>query len=122
MDSRYVLFYNDGLPIYRDRELSPKVGGDNDFMKNLLRSRRIIWMVPLIVCGAFLIWRILPPPGVKVVSHPKRATDVDSIVIFKEVTSAAGLSFRHWCGDSGEFFFPEVMGSGIALIDFDRDG
>ena len=34
----------------------------------------------------------------------------------------AGLSFRHWCGDSGTYFVPESMGSGIALLDYDRDG
>ncbi|HZN32728.1 MAG TPA: CRTAC1 family protein [Pirellulaceae bacterium] len=41
---------------------------------------------------------------------------------FEDFTDKSGLNFRHWCGDGGKYFFPEVMGSGIGLIDFDRDG
>src|SRR5205823_979152 len=41
---------------------------------------------------------------------------------FEEITARSGVNFRHWCGDSGKYFFPEVMGSGIALFDYDRDG
>jgi hypothetical protein len=41
---------------------------------------------------------------------------------FEDITETSGLDFRHWCGDGGKYFFPEVMGSGIGLIDYDRDG
>jgi len=40
---------------------------------------------------------------------------------FAEVSSDSGFDFQHWCGDGGKFFFPEVMGSGIALFDYNRD-
>ncbi len=30
--------------------------------------------------------------------------------------------FRHMPGVSGEFYFPEIMGSGVGLIDYDGDG
>ena len=40
---------------------------------------------------------------------------------FEEITARSGVDFQHWCGDGGKFFFPEVMGSGIALLDYDRD-
>jgi hypothetical protein len=33
-----------------------------------------------------------------------------------------GIDFLHTCGDGGKYFFPEVIGSGIALLDYDRDG
>jgi len=40
---------------------------------------------------------------------------------FEEITFRSGVDFQHWCGDGGKYFFPEVMGSGIALLDYDRD-
>lgn len=41
---------------------------------------------------------------------------------FEEVASDAGLSFVHDAGPIGDYFFPQIMGSGVALIDFDGDG
>jgi hypothetical protein len=41
---------------------------------------------------------------------------------FSDVTQSAGLNFRHVSGARGEFRFPEIMGAGGALIDYDRDG
>lgn len=40
---------------------------------------------------------------------------------FADETAESGLDFQHWCGDGGKFFFPEVMGSGVALLDYNRD-
>jgi hypothetical protein len=42
--------------------------------------------------------------------------------VFEDVTADSGVDFLHWCGDGGKYFFPEVMGSGIALLDYDCDG
>jgi hypothetical protein len=91
-------------------------------MRNLFDSRRLIWWVALVACGGLLLWRVFPRPVANVASRPKLATEVDSTPLFEEVTSVAGLNFRHWCGDSGTYFVPESMGSGIALLDYDRDG
>ena len=41
---------------------------------------------------------------------------------FQEVPQAAGLNFWHFSGATGEFYFPEAVGSGAALLDFDGDG
>jgi hypothetical protein len=41
---------------------------------------------------------------------------------FRDVTVEAGLNFQHFTGATGEFFMPEIMGSGCALFDYDRDG
>ncbi|MEO0812779.1 MAG: hypothetical protein AAFY60_07945, partial [Myxococcota bacterium] len=41
---------------------------------------------------------------------------------FVEVTESAGLRFVHRSGARGELHYPEVMGAGVGLIDFDRDG
>ena len=39
-----------------------------------------------------------------------------------DVTESSGLEFEHFNGMSGALYFPEMMGSGVALIDYDGDG
>ncbi|HEX6203767.1 MAG TPA: CRTAC1 family protein, partial [Thermoanaerobaculia bacterium] len=41
---------------------------------------------------------------------------------FADVTAAAGVDFHHFNGMTGELDFPEMMGPGVALFDFDGDG
>ena len=41
---------------------------------------------------------------------------------FREVAAETGLQFHHFTGATGEFYMPEIMGSGVALFDYDRDG
>jgi hypothetical protein len=43
-------------------------------------------------------------------------------VPFTEVSTAAGLQFRHFTGATGEKLLPETMGSGAAFFDADGDG
>jgi hypothetical protein len=42
--------------------------------------------------------------------------------IFSERAAELGLDFVHFNGMSGEFYFPEMMGPGGALFDYDNDG
>ena len=42
--------------------------------------------------------------------------------IFSEVASVYGLRFSHFNGMSGEIYFPEMVGGGVALFDYDNDG
>ncbi len=42
--------------------------------------------------------------------------------LFRDATAEAGLNFQHFAGATGEFFMPEIMGSGCALFDYDNDG
>jgi len=43
-------------------------------------------------------------------------------LVFQDITAEAGLSgFRHITGANGEKYFPEAMGAGIALIDYNGD-
>lgn len=42
--------------------------------------------------------------------------------VFVDVAEQAGLRFRHFNGATGEFYFPEIMGGGCALLDYDNDG
>jgi hypothetical protein len=46
----------------------------------------------------------------------------ESNVQFKDVTTEAGIQFRHVHGGSGEKYFVETMGSGAAFLDYDNDG
>jgi hypothetical protein len=42
--------------------------------------------------------------------------------LFVDVTESSGLDFEHFNGMSGALYFPEMMGAGVALIDYDGDG
>ena len=42
--------------------------------------------------------------------------------IFSEVAKQVGIDFHLVNGMSGEFYYPEVIGAGVALFDFDNDG
>jgi hypothetical protein len=41
---------------------------------------------------------------------------------FRDVAAETGLRFQHFTGATGQFYLPEIMGSGVALIDYDGDG
>jgi hypothetical protein len=41
---------------------------------------------------------------------------------FHEVAGETGLRFQHFTGATGQFYLPEIMGSGVALLDYDGDG
>jgi len=42
--------------------------------------------------------------------------------VFREISKEVGLNFQHFTGATGEHFMPEIMGSGVALFDYDNDG
>ncbi|MEL7450315.1 MAG: VCBS repeat-containing protein, partial [Pseudomonadota bacterium] len=42
--------------------------------------------------------------------------------LFEDVAEAVNINFEHFAGVSGRYYFPEIMGSGVALADFDGDG
>ena len=42
--------------------------------------------------------------------------------VFRDASLETGLIFHHVNGAAGEFYLPEIMGAGAALIDFDDDG
>jgi len=41
---------------------------------------------------------------------------------FVEAAAETGLHFQHFTGATGQFYLPEIMGSGVALLDYDGDG
>ena len=42
--------------------------------------------------------------------------------VFRESARELGLDFHHFIGATGEFHLPEIMGSGVGLLDYDGDG
>jgi hypothetical protein len=83
-------------------------------------------------CGTFplrttsnRLWRRIPVAalaltlgGCRESIDPGRATRA----LFVDATEEAGLRFVHANGMSGEKYFCEVVGAGLALLDYDRDG
>lgn len=61
-----------------------------------------------------------PPPP----SHANSGANsgVPAGDLFTEAAQASGLDFVHFNGMSGEFYFPEIVGAGGALFDYDNDG
>ncbi len=51
-----------------------------------------------------------------------RPNKTASPVWLVDATDETGLRFEHTTGATGQFFFPEIMGSGCALLDYDNDG
>ncbi len=43
-------------------------------------------------------------------------------VMFTDITQQAGIRFAHTNGAFGEKLLPETMGSGVAFLDYDKDG
>jgi enediyne biosynthesis protein E4 len=42
--------------------------------------------------------------------------------VFTDRTKEAGIDFFHFNGMTGAHYYPEVIGSGVALFDYDNDG
>jgi hypothetical protein len=53
---------------------------------------------------------------------PAAAPRPSGPVAFTDVTSEAGISFRHNSGAFGKKYLPETMGAGAAFLDYDNDG
>ena len=58
----------------------------------------------------------LPPSGGS--ARPQAAAGA----LFVEAAAASGLTFTHVNGAAGQYYMPELMGAGVALIDYDNDG
>jgi enediyne biosynthesis protein E4 len=50
------------------------------------------------------------------------ATRPSGPIEFTDVTSQAGIHFKHNTGAFGKKYLPETMGSGVCFIDYDNDG
>jgi enediyne biosynthesis protein E4 len=53
---------------------------------------------------------------------PEKPSKRHSGPVFRDVAAEVGLKHSHFIGSTGQYYLPEIMGSGAALIDFDNDG
>ena len=53
---------------------------------------------------------------------PKSPSWSEVAPIFAERAKQSGLDFSHQSGAEGQYYFPEIMGPGGALLDYDNDG
>src|SRR5436309_2161579 len=75
------------------------------------------WRVVGVSCGVTALlaagWRSV---------EVARGRRVDNALVFEDVAKATGLGFQHFIGATGAYDPPEIMGSGVALLDYDGDG
>ncbi len=87
---------------------------------------RIFWASRLEIFEAALFLAIAVAPGCD--SHGSRPPNSPAIEPaagppwFVEASEEKGLSFTHDPGKLGNYFMPEIIGSGAALFDFNNDG
>jgi hypothetical protein len=60
--------------------------------------------------------------GLVLIAAAPAFRDTPGLVMFRDVTAAAGITFRHDNAASSEKYLIETMGAGAAWIDFDGDG
>ena len=53
---------------------------------------------------------------------PRPSPDDGPAIRFRDLAASSGVSFNHVAGFTDMHYFPEVMGGGVAWIDFDQDG
>jgi len=69
------------------------------------------------ILKAYLAWSSLPLQKRALPKSNSRQPD-----IFRDVAAESGLDFHHFNGATGEYYMPEIMGAGVALLDYDNDG
>ena len=48
-------------------------------------------------------------------------TSEPPLTVFEDMAASTGLDFTHYSGATGNYYMPEIMGAGIALLDYDGD-
>jgi hypothetical protein len=52
----------------------------------------------------------------------QRAKAAPAQELFVDATDSSGIRFQHVNGRNGEFYYPEIIGSGVAVFDYNNDG
>ena len=83
-----------------------------------MTSRRAGWCLSILVLLASACHRPAAdaPPGGAAAPAAERTE------WFTDVAKSAGIDFVHFNGMSGSLYYPEIMGPGVALFDYDNDG
>lgn len=88
-----------------------------------VRSRRLLQLLSLSILALVACGRddAAPPADPPAAATGRPAVDARDAP-FVDITAASGLDFTHWNGMVGGYDYPEMMGSGVALLDYDGDG
>jgi len=73
----------------------------------------------LVELKRLILFFILSFSGYPFITAPNSGTASSP---FRDAATEVGLRFQHFTGATGEFFMPEIMGAGAALLDYDGDG
>ena len=102
---------------------------DDSVIGSALKRSLLALIFLIIAGGGLMLWLrrkpASPPAQVTSLSAPvsaERSTVQMPSVKFTDVTTASGISFRHFNGANGDKLLPETMGGGVAFLDFDHDG
>jgi hypothetical protein len=87
----------------------------------LLSSALFSW-VAIALAGALVGCADAPPKATETQPASPAAGTAGADDLFVDRAAEAGLDFMHFNGMSGELYFPEMTGSGAALLDYDGDG
>ena len=105
------------------------VAHDDAAIGRALKISLVIILFSIATVSGVIFWITRPPPPQQVVqtNSPKAKTRQTKQVTFPavkftDVTTAAGINFKHYTGSYGEKLLPETMGSGAAFFDYDNDG
>ncbi|MCE9525134.1 MAG: CRTAC1 family protein [Planctomycetales bacterium] len=111
---------------YESEEL---VAQDDAVIGRALKVSLVIILFGVAIACGVIFWISRPEtpeapviPKLGVVKPRKESDGVMPEVKFTDITSAAGIKFKHCTGGYGEKLLPETMGSGAAFFDYDNDG
>src|SRR6266545_1313743 len=62
------------------------------------------------------------PPAPKPGASADAPTGQAPVEWFIDRAAESGLNFLHYNGASGHYYYPEILGPGVALFDYDNDG
>src|SRR5262245_16701372 len=89
--------------------MEPRLASSRPSMSRL----RVLLVCVLALFAVVAAWFALRP-----VPSPEAPIPVR----FVDVTDESGIRFSHFNGMAGKKLLPETMGSGVAVLDYDRDG
>jgi hypothetical protein len=88
-------------------------------------SKSSVWPIAAalgagVLAGVIVFHRRAPAPPA---SSPTAAAPVTASPFrFTDVTAESGVRFQHTNGGTGRYRYPEILGAGVALFDYDGDG
>src|SRR5580765_3813902 len=84
-----------------------------------MTSRCAGWCLPILLLLTSACRR---PPADAPPGAAPGAVSVDRTEDFIDLAKSSGVDFVHFNGMSGALYYPEIMGPGVGLLDFDNDG